>query len=256
MRPHLSTRGLGDREMRARIHSVRRVRKVSLVRWRGSFVSCGTSERMSVRCPSKRNRPAASSGFREERLADHARMKRRLGPLTGFLALLALGLLPMRALEAQERPAEIGQPTLAWVSLGLGGASMGLAGGAAISVQRAGHLVSLRSVDGGPVDPLGPGTGRHLTEFALMYGRGAASPQRWSSVGIGVGAVWGSEKRRSGGWVLYERKISPTPGVALEAQLNWQPTSSVGAGLLLFGNVNGHSPMGGVLFAVQVGRLR
>jgi hypothetical protein len=163
---------------------------------------------------------------------------------------------PGGTLEAQEAPYQSVKPGLAWVSLGLGGASMGLASGAAISARRGGELVSLRWVGGGPLDPLGPGTGRNLKEFALTYGRGIASNQGWGSVGAGIGALWGTEKRLSGGWVPEERTISLTPGLALEGQLNWQFTSSVGAGLLLFGNVNGDSPMGGVLFTVQVGQLR
>lgn len=116
---------------------------------------------------------------------------------------------------------------------------MGVAGGASLSLRSGGQLLGVRWFQGSRFDPLGFGTGKDLGEVSALYGRRTEGPRWWRSAGIGLGMVFG-----------------PTIGLALEGQLNWHPSRLVGIGLLGFGNVNTDSPFGGLLLAVQVGRLR
>jgi len=126
-----------------------------------------------------------------------------------------------------------------------------------MSLRSGRHLLGARWVQGSRFDlSLGPGTGKDVGEVSALYGRGSGGPRWWRSAGIGLGMVYGTEYRQVDDWIPEEREIGPTIGLALEGQLNWHPSRLVGIGLLGFGNVNSDSPFGGLLLAVQVGRLR
>jgi len=170
-----------------------------------------------------------------------------------ILALLALAPLEAGAQVAADT--EVPRSTW-WLTFGVGPTSAEVATLLSLTTAyRPGRAGSLRLVEASPFDPMGPRTGMELREVALIWHWGESLDNAWYSVGAGAGVAWGTERTLQGFSVL-EHKVGPGPGLAIEGQLNWRPTRSFGGGLIAFGHLGDGTSFGGLVFALQAGRLR
>lgn len=150
-------------------------------------------------------------------------------------------------------------PTALWLSLGLGGGSIGrhhaLALYGAYNYQRGASLFTVRSA--GVAEVLGAlfsgfsanseDTG--ASDFGLLYGRARRPGHGFFALSAGVGLA--QVTRDSGG--TSHRSYHLT--LPLEAQVAWRPARFIGFMVLGFESLNKGRSFGGITVGVQLGRL-
>jgi hypothetical protein len=175
---------------------------------------------------------------------------------TFILALVALlALAPLKAGAQVAEDTELPRSTW-WLTLGVGPTSGEVATLLSMTTAyRPGRAGSLRLIEASPLDPMGPGTGMELREVSLTWHLGESLDAVWYSIGAGAGVAWGTERTLQGFSVL-ERKVGPSPGLAIEGQVQFRPTGSIGGGVVAFGHFGDGTSFGGLVFALRVGRIR
>jgi len=177
-------------------------------------------------------------------------------PASACVLFLAILLIVPSAARAQVREGPVDALSTWWLTLGVGPSSAGAAGllslTTAFGPERAG---SLRLVGTSSFDPMGPGTGKEMTEVSLIWHLGKSLESSWYSIGAGAGVAWGTERTLQG-FTTTERKIEPGPGLAIEGQVNWRPAGRLGGSLVVFGHLGDGASFGGLVLGLQAGRLR
>ena len=96
--------------------------------------------------------------------------------------------------------------------------------------------------------------GDQLADIGLLYGRESSTDSFHFSFAAGLGRVTG--ERGEGGLFGSREDISPTIGIPLELQCNWEPSNYFGLGLTGFANINIEQFFAGIALSVQLGKLR
>ncbi len=179
-----------------------------------------------------------------------------------FLALICLGALIFcwgdSRLYAQDKSNNI-QEQHYWANVGAGGSSVhgglgedegGISGGGSFSYQTGSSLFSIRGVvnEEFRLDLWGySGPPEKVWDIGVLYGRVAKASWGLASISGGVGIVGASDDQ---GVSSYH------PGIPLESQLFWTPSSTLGIGIYGFANLNLEKSFVGALLCVQIGILR
>jgi hypothetical protein len=150
-----------------------------------------------------------------------------------------------------------------WVNLGVGGSSAGLSGGLGISYQTGNKLISLRFISNSKYSETmagGQTTPETIWDVGALYGLISKRSFGYISISGGVSLVGGKihgEYLGNINWInTYEQINVITPGIPLEAQIFLTPFRSLGLGVNVFANLNPKKTFGGVLFCIQIGKLR
>jgi len=145
-----------------------------------------------------------------------------------------------------------------WLNVGAGGGSVrgglgendgGIAVGASYSFRRGPTLISARFVvtEEFKLDIFGyTGPPDAVWDCGLLYGGIAKASAGFASIAGGLSLMGWSRNHRS----------SLCLGVPFEAQVFCTPTSVVGFGFYGYADVNREKSFAGLLFCVQIGRLR
>ncbi len=170
---------------------------------------------------------------------------------TFTLALVALlALAPLKAGAQVAEDTEV-SPSTWWLTLGVGPTSREVATLLSLSTAyRPGRAGSLRLIEASRFDPMGPGTGMELREVSLIWHLGDSLDAVWYSIGAGVGVAWGTDRTLQGFTVL-ESKVGPSPGLAIESQVQFRPHGRIGGGVVAFGHLGDGTSFG--LLAVSNG---
>jgi hypothetical protein len=139
---------------------------------------------------------------------------------------------------------------IGWVDGGLGEDPGGISGGAGFSYQTGPSLLSIRWVAIAELQldlwgTSGPAEG--VWDVGALYGRIAKTSWGLASVSAGLSLVGVSDNK---GVSTYH------PGIPVESQLFWTPTSAFGIGLYAYGNLNSKKSFFGALLCLQIGKLR
>ena len=139
--------------------------------------------------------------------------------------------------------------------LGCGGwdaaAGANLADGAALYGVRALVLEEFRLCISGTCDP-----NDHAAEFGLLYGRILRRDYSSLSVSGGLGVWFGAEYKADGGTGIHTEDRFVTAGIPLEVRAFFTPLPFAGIGATVFANINPQHSAVGVMFGLQLGRLR
>jgi len=138
----------------------------------------------------------------------------------------------------------------AWVHGGLGEADGGVSGGISFSYQKGSSLFSIRGVENAELklDLWGySGPPEEVWDIGALYGRVAKASYGLASISGGIGIVGASDG---------EGRSSYRPGIPVEGQLFWTPSSVLGIGIYGFANLNSERSFAGALFCLQMGILR
>lgn len=148
--------------------------------------------------------------------------------------LLLVGAPLSHAAEGDAAPPD---RTCVWASGGVGVGSGGGAVGAALYYERRGTLIGVRTVAAGRV------MGGSQFDVGVLYGYATRSPRGFTALAAGLAMVdYGDE--------------STTIGIPLQFQAMWTPTSVVGLGVTLFGDINTEKSFGGWLLCLNIGKVR
>jgi hypothetical protein len=137
-----------------------------------------------------------------------------------------------------------------WVQHGLGEDKGGISGGMSLSYRQGGSLFSVRGVENAEFELNlwgNSGNPESIWDIGALYGRIAKASWGLASISGGVGIVG----------VSHQQEISSLHlGIPMEGQLFWTPTSILGIGIYGFANWNSEKSFAGVLFCLQIGKLR
>ncbi len=145
-----------------------------------------------------------------------------------------------------------------WINAGLGGP--GIAGGLSLNFQYHQRIITLRTFYHASEDTGFFGTpAQSASDLSLLYGTTHRGRVFFASVAAALGMVSGTHRGRmiNSGWFGpdYELDYYDTVGIPLETQLFWQ-CRHVGLGVTGFANLNLEHSYGGILFCIQLGKLR
>jgi hypothetical protein len=132
---------------------------------------------------------------------------------------------------------------------GLGEDDGGVSGGMGFSYQNGSSLFSIRGVENEEfkLDLWGySGPPEKVWDIGALYGRVAKASYGLASISAGVGIVGASNG---------EGNSSYRPGIPVEGQLFWTPSSVLGFGICGFADFNSKKSFAGVLFCLQIGLL-
>jgi hypothetical protein len=163
------------------------------------------------------------------------------------LLMAAMNLVAASQLLSQAPPVAKAAPVYAWGTVGLGAGSEGFAAmvGLDLEVQR--NLISVRTT----------GVARlfenSLQDVALLYGRVYRGKQGMVAASIGVSAMNGD---LCTGLFRPCTHLDSRFGLPLAVQTSWHTLRIIGLSLYGFANFNNARSFGGLVAAVEVGRLR
>lgn len=93
-----------------------------------------------------------------------------------------------------------------------------------------------------------------LTDFGFLYGRVISTESFQFSYAAGLAIVTGY--RSEGLFDNTSEEISPTIGIPIGLQANWEPTSFIGLGISGFANLNPKQSFAGLTLSLQLGKLQ
>ena len=144
-----------------------------------------------------------------------------------------------------------------WVNIGFGVSSIGLSSGISCSYQMGKGILSCRHtyneefrlvilMESCPPPEL-------AWDLGLLYGSLIKTKYSMGSCAVGLSIVRGNEP-----FISWERetKYFTTIGIPVEIQLFFTPVSFAGIGLYSFANLNLKKTFIGILFCLQIGKLR
>lgn len=139
---------------------------------------------------------------------------------------------------------------IGWVDGGLGEDWGGISGGVSFSYQAGPSLFSIRWVAIAELQldlwgTSGPAEG--VWDVGALYGRIAKTSWGLASISAGLGLVGVSDDQ---GVTTYH------PGIPVESQLFWTPSSTFGIGIYGYANLNSEKSFLGALLCLQIGKLR
>lgn len=150
------------------------------------------------------------------------------------------------ALHAQTLPpAKL--PFLFWFQIGYGTGSLNQTGGAGITFQFHQTVFTVRYTANGESD------GKQLYDIAALIGVGKSIEYFHSSMSIGVGVVGGSERN---GTYPAMVEIEPVIIFPIEAHIHYILSSFISVGMTGFFDFNRRHSLGGIIFGIQIGKLR
>ncbi len=91
---------------------------------------------------------------------------------------------------------------------------------------------------------------KQIAELSGLYGLSTKTKWFLASLSSGIGIVVGKQKSNN------EENSFSTIGLPLESQLFLRPLPAVGFGITIFVNVNSKKSYTGILFCLQIGKLR
>jgi hypothetical protein len=172
--------------------------------------------------------------------------------VVGLVIAALAASAPLRAQTPAGAPADA---TAVWVTAGLGGGVFqpldngdgdpGVALLAALSGQRGVHQIQLRGTLVAQV--LGDGVG----EVGVLYVRAWRRPKSQSSLGAGIGTVFGED---CGGLFGGPCRSRTTVGVPLTGGITFRPVRALGLGVHALVNVNAMSSFAAVVAVIELGR--
>jgi hypothetical protein len=153
-----------------------------------------------------------------------------------------------------------------WISGGLGVAVGNFAGEssgpglcASLSAQRGNELFTFRYSRGSDLS-LFASPSESAWDFGLLYGRISNSKLGRASISGGIALAGVTRRGRlvSGGWFNseYEENTSILPGIPLQGELFFTPTSFLGVGVIAFADLNIRRSVFGATLGLTVGKLR
>lgn len=119
-----------------------------------------------------------------------------------------------------------------------------------LSYRRGSSLFSVRGVANAEFELNlwgNSGNPESVWDIGALYGRIAKASWGLASISGGVGIVGVSAQQENSSLHL---------GIPMEGQLFWTPTSMLGIGIYGFANLNSEKSFAGVLFCLQIGKLR
>ncbi len=178
-----------------------------------------------------------------------------------FLALICFGALiscPGDSRSYAQDTSGKGNESHYWANIGggfavvhggLGEDDGGVSGGISFSYQKGSSLFSVRGVENSEfkLDLFGySGPPEKVWDIGALYGRVAKASYGLASISAGVGIVGASD---------CEGNSFHRPGIPVEGQLFWTPSSVLGFGICGFADFNSEKSFAGVLFCLQIGLL-
>ncbi len=139
---------------------------------------------------------------------------------------------------------------LGWVDGGLGEDWGGISGGASFSYQAGPSIFSIRwvAIAELKLDLWGnSGPAEGVWDVGVLYGRIAKTSWGLVSISGGLSLVGVSDNQ---GVSTYH------PGIPVESQLFWTPSSTFGIGIYGYANLNTEKSFLGALLCLQIGRLK
>lgn len=141
-----------------------------------------------------------------------------------------------------------------WVDGGLGGSSIGVAGGAGYLLVAGSRVLSVRSL----FDFWGKESGMSLLDLGVLYGL-ASREQNGGIVALsaGVGLSRAPQKTETGqAWGITYSSSSGESVSTVGLLLQLQIFGRSGLGLKAFGNINSELSFGGLLLGLRFGKYR
>lgn len=164
-----------------------------------------------------------------------------------FALLSHLALVPL--VSAQTKP-PAGAPTLVWATAGAGAGSEGFAASIGADVLAGHHLFSVRAA--ATSEFLGDG----YWDYGLLYGRARRTTHGLMALSAGIAVV--NADVRCGhtlGTLGVCSHVRGRIGFPVAGRVDWNPLPMLGLGAYAFADFNGEKPFGGVVLAVNLGRL-
>lgn len=143
---------------------------------------------------------------------------------------------------------KVPEPTLAWVTVGLGGSTEGFAGLGGLDLLVRPHLLSFRLA---AVSEL---FGDEFWDLAILYGRGRHWSRGAATASIGLGLMDGERCRGILGGTC--TPLSSRISLPVAARVSWRALPFGGLGLYGFANLNSEQSFAGAVLTIELGRLR
>lgn len=175
-----------------------------------------------------------------------------------FLGIvLGSGSLPA---QGQNIGDETGQQRYYWGNMGAGVSTFDLAGGVNVSYLSGNHLFSTRFVYNQEHNPLDPIPRKTIWDASALYGRSIKASYGIASISTGFGVVGGIRRGEflgnRGARSQHEKITFLNYGIPFQSQVIWTPIRNMGLGIYGFANYNPEKSYAGILFSIQIGKLK
>jgi hypothetical protein len=158
--------------------------------------------------------------------------------------------------------------SLYWIDAGVGGDNNGLSGQISINYVNKIVIYKIRYIRSQEFDILGSSSPKEtMNDFGILFGMTYSRKLIQLSGSGGIGVAKGIRhgdflyQESSGdfdafGTQHYEKKTFTRVGLPLEVECSFKPAKSFGIGLGAYANLNKDRSLFGLLFKIQIGKLR